>query len=167
MAYGFNNWPTGSGTAMNWGGMPSSNGLADLSNLPLGMSIPTTSGGSGSMFDPPASNTGGLANIVPETQQAVAGAATPTGGFMSSIGGLQGLGTIAQGLASLGQIFTAMQGVKLAREQLSFQKDAFNTNMRNQTQSYNTALNDRIRARAAAEGQTSAQVDSYLKKHSL
>lgn len=94
------------------------------------------------------------------------GAAGPEGWF-GKLGGMEGVGSIFQGLGSLGQIFGALQGVKLAREQLDFSKDSYKKNLANQTQSYNTALEDRTTARASATGASAAEVDGYLKKHSL
>lgn len=89
------------------------------------------------------------------------------GGFLSGIGGVEGLGTIMQGIGTLGQVWSSMQAIRMAREQLNFQKQAYETNLANQTQSYNTALEDRIRARYFTEGRGTDAVDSYLAEHSL
>lgn len=95
-----------------------------------------------------------------------ADAAAPQGWF-GKIGGIEGLGSIAQGIASLGNLYGAIQGIGIARDQLRLSKRAFETNLTNQTQSYNTALEDRIRSRYAAEGRNTSEADEYLKKHSL
>lgn len=89
------------------------------------------------------------------------------GGIFEGIGGMAGLGKIAQGLASLGSLYGAFQGTKLAKDQLNFTKKAYQTNLDNSTKSYNTALEDRIRARHVMEGKGASAADSYLKKHSL
>lgn len=89
------------------------------------------------------------------------------GGFLGGIGGIEGLGTIMQGIGSLGQIWSSLQAVRLAREQLNFQREAYQTNLANQTQSYNTALEDRIRSRYFTEGRGAEAVESYLAEHSL
>lgn len=96
----------------------------------------------------------------------LSGADTPGGPF-GAIGGLEGLSTILKGLGSIGQIFTAMKGLKIAKEQLAFSKEAYQTNLKNQTQTYNTSLEDRIRSRYYTEGKSADQVSSYLAKHSL
>ena len=92
--------------------------------------------------------------------------AAPTGLF-GKIGGLAGLGQIAQGLASLGSVYSAFKGLDLAKDQLKFTKRAFNENLANSKQAYNTSLEDRIRARYNTEGRPASSVQSYLDKHSL
>lgn len=87
--------------------------------------------------------------------------------FWQKLGGVEGLGSIAQGLASLGNLYGALQGIGIARDQLKLSKRAFETNLANQTSSYNTALEDRIRSRYATEGKSSSEADKYLTDHSL
>ena len=57
------------------------------------------------------------------------------------------LNTGFKGLATLGNLWGAFQGNKLARKQLSLATDAYNTNLTNSIKSYNTQLEDRIRSR--------------------
>lgn len=57
------------------------------------------------------------------------------------------LNTGFKGLATLGNLWGAFQGNKLARKQFSAAQDAYNTNVTNQIKSYNTSLEDRIRSR--------------------
>lgn len=74
--------------------------------------------------------------------------------------GLSGIGT-------LGNLWGAWQSNRLARDQLNFIKNVTNTNLNNQIQSYNTALEDRARARGAMEGQTTAETQAYIDKNRL
>ena len=78
------------------------------------------------------------------------------------------LQTGLQGLATLGNLWGAFQGNKLARKQLALSTDAYNTNLTNQIKSYNTQLEDRIRGRHSptnAIGQ--AEADRQIEKHKL
>lgn len=72
-----------------------------------------------------------------------------------------------QGLNTLGNAWGAWQSNKLAKDQLNFTKMIANTNLNNQIKSYNTALEDRARSRAAVEGQTSAEQQSYVDRNRL
>ena len=102
-----------------------------------------------------------------------AAAATPAqeGGFMSGLGGWlsngQNLGALVQGLGSLGQVWLGMQSAGAAKDALNFQKRAFETNLRNSTQAYNTSLEDRIRGRTSDYAGKEQDVQAYLTKHSL
>lgn len=94
-------------------------------------------------------------------------AATPLGWNVGTLN--LGLG----GLQALGNIWSAWQANQLAQKQFAFQKDVTNTNLANQIQSYNTTLEDRVRARAQVEQgqanglQPGAQAQSYLDSHKL
>ena len=72
-----------------------------------------------------------------------------------------------QGLQGIGNLWGAWQSNKLAKDQLNFTKDFANRNLANQTKAYNTALEDRGRARAAVEGQTSAEAQAYIDRNRL
>lgn len=76
-------------------------------------------------------------------------------------------GQIGQGIGALGGLWGAFQQNRLAEETLDFQKEAYQTNLEGTSKSYNTALEDRIRSRYAAEGKSSAEADKYLKKNSM
>lgn len=72
-----------------------------------------------------------------------------------------------QGLNTIGNIWGAWQSNKLARDQLNFTKMITNTNLNNQIKSYNTALEDRSRSRAAVEGQSASEAQSYIDHNRL
>ena len=79
-----------------------------------------------------------------------------------------GTGQMAfQGLSSLAGILGGMESMKLAKDSFKLNKQMSNTNLNNQIKSYNTALEDRARSRAAVEGQTSAEQQSYVDRNRL
>ena len=98
-----------------------------------------------------------------DTMRTLFGGTNPETGFQSS--GI--VSPLAQGLGSLFQGWTGMQQLDLARDQLNFQKNAFNTNLRNQTQAYNTALEDRIRGRTSNYEGKEQDVQNYLNQNRL
>ena len=71
------------------------------------------------------------------------------------------------GLRSIGGLYMGMNQLGLAKKQYAFQSGLANKNLANQTQTYNTALEDKARSRGVAEGQSQSQVDDYIKKNSL
>ena len=147
-------------------------GFGGLSGLSLPYSSPL---GTTSMTSPSVSPgvqaaiTGSESTTGVTTPAVDSNAATPAaaGGFLSGIGGLEGLAQITKGIGSIGQIYTALQGLKLAKEQFAFSKDAYNTNMANQTKSYNTALTDRANARAVMQNQDQASAQAYIDQNRL
>lgn len=105
-------------------------------------------------------------------------AVPPSGGNQSMLGGLgnsltnAGIGlnlpTMQLGLSGLGalnSIFQGRQANRLARDQLNFTRDVTNTNLNNQVQSYNTALEDRARSRGVVEGRSSDYTDKYIERN--
>ena len=101
------------------------------------------------------------------------------GGFSPAAGtkgwlGIDGLGknmaTVNAGLSgmqTLAGLWGALKAADVAKKQLAFTKATTNANLANQTQSYNTSIADRARARGAFEGQTQAQVSDYVTQNSL
>ena len=85
-------------------------------------------------------------------------------GFWSQEGGA---GLILGGVQVLGNLWSSYQAHKMAKEQMAFAREQWDTNLANQTQTYNTALEDRIRSRHFTEGKGSDETDTYLAKHSL
>lgn len=70
------------------------------------------------------------------------------------------MNSVMGGLNSLGQLWGARQGMKLAKDQWKTQKAVLNTNMMNQIQSYNNSLKDRLDTRAHMEGRDQASADA-------
>jgi hypothetical protein len=87
-------------------------------------------------------------------------------GWFDRIGGGEGLGAILEGIGQLGSVWAAIQQNKIAKESLKFQKDAYKTNLANQTKSYNTALEGRAQLRFSQEGNLGAK-DDYLNNNRL
>lgn len=77
------------------------------------------------------------------------------------------IGDIAGMIGGFGQIWSGIQANNIAKETLSFQKSAFDTNLANQIQSYNTELGDRIKARYAQEGRPRGDAREYIQKNRL
>lgn len=128
-------------------------------------------GGLGTSISPTAGNSvlGGMgdsfASWLPseDTMRTLFGGTNPETGFQSS--GI--VSPLAQGLGALFQGWTGMQQLGLARDQLNFQKNVFNTNLRNQSQAYNTALEDRIRGRSSNYEGKEQDVQNYLNQNRL
>ena len=98
-----------------------------------------------------------------DTMRTLFGGTDPNTGFQSA-------GIVAPTLQGLGSLFSAwngMQSLGLARDQLQFQKDAYNTNLANSIQSYNTQLEDRIRGRTSNYAGKEEDVQTYLANNRL
>jgi hypothetical protein len=125
---------------------------------PMGALAPLTAMGSSSMSPMP--------NVTPVYSPAAA-AASPSFMGLQGVSTAQGINGILGGIQSLGNLWAAFQSAKLAKKQFKFTKDITNTNLRNQIQSYNTALTDRITSRAHTQGMSQDEARSYLNTHSL
>jgi hypothetical protein len=86
------------------------------------------------------------------------------GDFWSKDGGA---GIALGSVGVLGNLWNSYQQQKIAKDQLKFAKNQWNTNLSNQKQTYNTALEDRIRSRHAYSGKSEDQTEDYLNKHRL
>lgn len=64
---------------------------------------------------------------------------------------LKGIASIGQAIGSVMGAWNANKAYGLAKDQFNFQKDFATKNLANQIASYNTALTDRMQARAAME----------------
>lgn len=152
---------------LNFGYTPTQSPLMDMSYNPTQSSVltsPMNFMGSGTTS--PA-NTGMMSAFTNwlggDTGRALFGGTDPTTGFQS-------MGMVSpamQGLGALFQAWNGMQTLGLAEDQLKFQQNAFNTNLANQKQVYNTALEDRIRGRSSEYAGKEEDVDKYMSEHSL
>ena len=138
---------------------------AELNNTQMGMSQ-VSSGGV------PMGQVGaaGISDVtvqspqVPQVGGPVPGAAQQGSGFFSPQGGA---GMIMGGIQVLGNLWSSFQAHKMAKEQMSFAREQWDTNLENQTQSYNTALEDRIRGRYATGSKSEGELQGEINKHSL
>jgi hypothetical protein len=78
----------------------------------------------------------------------------------------------AQALSGLASAWAGLEGVKLGKRNLDFQKQAYNTNITNQTQLANQGLEDKYRRTVAAAGQDAATknygtLEEYMAKNRL
>ena len=99
-------------------------------------------------------------------------AAPQVGGMNNSLSTPLGmnLGTgqlVLGGIGTIGNLWSAWQAQKLAKDQFNYQKDITDTNLANQIQSYNTALTDRINARGFTQGDSQSTIDQYIENNSL
>ena len=88
-------------------------------------------------------------------------------GVTGWLGNGQNLSAVMQGIGALTSAWLGYQNLRVAKDQLGFQKDAFQKNFANQTKSYNTSLEDRIRGRTADYAGKESDVQAYLDKHKL
>lgn len=77
------------------------------------------------------------------------------------------LGLAFNALGSLGGLYNANNMYGLARDQFNYTRRITDKNLQNQTQSYNTSLEDRIRSRMVAEGRPTEEGERYLDRHRL
>ena len=71
------------------------------------------------------------------------------------------------GIGTIGNLWSAWQAQKLAKEQFNYQKGITDTNLANQIQSYNTALSDRMTARGFMQGDSQSTIDQYIAENSM
>lgn len=118
--------------------------------------------------------TGAMGGLSPQTQglidqniNPITGAAIKPGFFGQ--GGMAQIGLGA--ISTLGSLWNSFQQNKIAKKSLALQERTFETNLANQTQTYNTELEDRIRNRYAGAGATGEELEnktqSYVDKNKL
>jgi hypothetical protein len=96
------------------------------------------------------------------------GANGSSGGFMDNMLGKDGWGNLALSGVSAGlQGFMGMKQLALAKDQLDFQKQAFNKNYGAQKQTTNTQLRDRQRRRYAEQPDYYVSPDEYMKQNRI
>ena len=110
---------------------------------------------------PPADSGGGFMNMI-RGQKGVAG-----DGITGWLGNGQNLSAAVQGISALSGAWLGYQQMKVAKDQLNFQKEAWSKNFANSTKTYNTSLEDRIRGRTADYAGKEADVNAYLDKNRL
>lgn len=153
---------------MNAAAMPMAAGMTMPTSTDLGWSTP-------SMAAAPAQSSPFSYGLGGQTPAGVTAAPTMAGaqpqGFMgkagSWLGNGQNLSAVMQGIGALTSAWLGYQNLRVAKDQLGFQKDAFQKNFANQTKSYNTSLEDRIRGRTADYAGKESDVQAYLDKHKL
>ena len=74
--------------------------------------------------------------------------------------------TAFQGLQAFGDVYSAIQGAKAAKNLLNFQKKAYRQNYNQQAQTLNTAMQDRQASRRSSSNQYQ-DVGSYMQQHEL
>lgn len=97
-------------------------------------------------------------------------------GAGGAVGAQQGTGwwgehgkanTLIGGVQVLGSLWNSFQSHKMAKEQMKFAREQWDTNLGMQTQTYNTALKDRVQAQHFTEGKSQAETDAYVQENSL
>lgn len=139
---------------------------------------PGVTGGAGQQSAVLASSGGPVA--VPTTA-AVTPEGDPNNGIFGTLGrslfdtdadgnrslNLGNIGSLAEIIGSFGNVFNGFASNRLAKDALNFQKQAFNTNLGNQTASFNLALEDRARSRFSQEGRSQEAADRFVETHRL
>lgn len=149
------------------------NGVYDPNN-PLAQAFQSTAVANNYQANPnPGLYNQGYSPIMPSN-----GVLGPSQTYTAGIGGVSqqnnpsffsqggGAGLALSGIQTIGSLWSAFQQNKLAKKALNFQKDSFNINLGNSVKQYNTALEDRIRARYNTEGR-SDQADAKIARDKL
>lgn len=109
-------------------------------------------------------NGGGAAAV----QDSVAPAGPVGGGMFDNFFGQDGWGNLAIGGLQTGlSAYMGMQQLGMAKDQLNFQKKAFEKNYNAQRQSTNTQLRDRQKRRAHERPDYYQSVGEYMKKNEV
>lgn len=111
----------------------------------------------------PSVNQFNAQQVIPQ-QQAAPGMFA---GMKNWLGQEGNLGAAVGGINALTSAWMGYKNYQNAKNSLNFQKEAFRKNFANQTQSYNTSLEDRIRGRSSDYNGKEADVQSYLSRHRL
>ena len=143
-------------TGQAWGGFPYAMG-SPMASAPLPYMDSAAAANLSSYAPMPQTYNGSELSMVPGQ----------TGGLKGWLSDGRNLGTVIQGFDAVADAYLGWQAMKNAKQQLNFQKEAFNANLNNSIASYNTNLEDRIRGRTSNYEGKEADVQAYLAKHSL
>ena len=120
---------------------------------------------SGAATDMASGLSGQTQGLINNNINPITGAAIQPGFFGQ--GGMAQIGLGA--ISTLGSLWNSFQQNKIAKKSLALQERTFETNLKNQTTSYNTELRDRIENRYRSEGRENyqEQADSYVDSNKL
>lgn len=88
-------------------------------------------------------------------------------GLTGWLGKGENMQTALGGIQALTGAYLGFQQLRLAKDNLRFQKDSWAKNYANQAQSYNTSLEDRVRARYSASSSDESRIQDYLNRNRL
>ena len=77
------------------------------------------------------------------------------------------VGSAAQAIGGLGQLYLGFQANKQAQEEFQYMKGITDKNMANQIKDFNKAVEDQSYARAAQNNSASGTAEAYIEKHRL
>lgn len=83
------------------------------------------------------------------------------------LGKSDNLNAAVNGIGALTGAYLGFQNLRMARDNLRFQKNAWAKNYANQAQSYNTSLEGRARARFSARETDESKIQDYLNRNRL
>lgn len=132
--------------ALNWWALPN-----QANPVPVGGTPGPEAGGGG----------GGFMNFLRGKEN------VPGDGALGWLGKAENLSAAMQGIGALTGAWQGFQQLRLAKDQLNFQRDAWQKNFGNSVRSYNTRLEDRIRGRTAYYTGKENDVQAYLDRHKL
>lgn len=158
-------YPRLSSASFDWGGSAGSGGgsygLPGLGSTPATVSEYSAQMPATGLVDPDAMMAWGSPDV--------GGQGIVSKTFLGPDGGLDlnAIGGLVQGIGALGGLYSSLQANSLAKDALNFKKKAYQTNLTNQTQSYNTALENRVRGRYSEREAKDGRIERYLDKHRL
>ena len=149
------------GFPTTWGGLPAP-GTFDPTNPMAGF------GASPGQMAAAGAAAPGIAGSAAPAAAGIAGQAAPgvNENGVPQISGWQKFDHVMQGIGAVASIWGAVQQNKIARRQMNLAEESYNTNMDNTIKTYNTAMEDRARARYRMEGRDE-QADDYIERSRL
>lgn len=109
-----------------------------------------------------SANPGMFSWLKGDTMQTLFGGQNEQGNFQPGI-----VSPMLGGMGALFQGWSGLQQSKLAKDALNFQKQAFQTNLANQTRAYNTQLEDQYKARTSDYAGKDKDVAKYMSEHGM